>query len=61
MSDATELLSRWQRQRLDTIHANRTDYGLGPKSVTVLAYYWGADVEKPDTYFYWIESALNET
>jgi hypothetical protein len=61
MNETTELLSRWQRQRLDTVHANRTDYGYGPDSVTVLAYYWGADVEKPDTFFYRIESAFRET
>ena len=61
MNDATELLSNWQRRRLNTVHAGRTDYGLGPSSLTVLAYYWGADVEKPDTSFYRIESAFRET
>ena len=61
MSEATELLSRWQRRRLDTVHAGRTDYGMGPDPVTVLAYYWGADIEKPDTQFFRIESAFRET
>ena len=61
MNDAAEILSRWQRKRLDSIHANRTEYGRGPDSLTVLAYYWGADVEKPDTSFYRIESAFRET
>ena len=57
MNEATEILSRWQRKRLDSIHANRVDYGCGPESVTVLAYYWGAGVETPDTSFFRIESA----
>ena len=61
MNDATELLSSWQRRRLDTVHANRTDYGHGTNRVTVLAYYWGADAEKPDTSFCRIESAFRET
>ena len=60
MDNATELLSRWQRKRLGTIHAGRTDYGRGPDSVTVLAYYWGADTDSPDTSFYRIESAFRE-
>ena len=61
MNEATELLSSWQRKRLDSVHANRVDYGCGPESVTVLAYYWGAGVDKPDTSFYRIESAFRET
>ena len=61
MDDATEFLSRWQRRRLETVHANRLDYGKGPDSLTVLAYYWGARVENPDTSFYRIESAFRET
>ena len=61
MNEATELLTRWQHRRLDTVHANRTDYGHGPDSVTVLAYYWGADSANPDTQFFRIESAFRET
>ena len=61
MNDATELLSRWQRKRLDTLHAGRRDYGRGPDSVTVLAYYWGAGTDSPDTSFYRIEAAFRET
>ena len=61
MNDATEMLSRWQRKRLDILHADRTDYGQGPDSVTVLAYYWGASTDRPDTSFYRIESAFRET
>lgn len=62
MSDtATELLADWQRRRLDTVHANRTDYGAGRPDLTVLTYYWGADADRPDTQFFRIESAVRET
>lgn len=61
MNDATEMLMAWQRNRLSTIHVNRKDYGWGPESVTLLAYYWGADVDSPDTSFFRIESAFRET
>ena len=58
---ATEVLCGWQRRRLDTIHKDRTDYGVCSDSVTVLAYYWGAHSDRPDTQFYRIESAFRET
>ena len=61
MSTPTEILAQWQEKRLQTIHYGRTDYGKGRDDVTVLAYYWGAEVEKPDTQFYRIESAFRET
>lgn len=54
-------LQDWQRVRLETVHQGRTDYGRGPSDLTVLTYYWGADVSLPDTQFYRIESALRET
>ena len=58
---ATNILCKWQRKRLETIHRNRIDYGIGSDRVTVLAYYWGADVANPDTNLYRIESAFRET
>lgn len=61
VSTATDTLAEWQKKRLRTVHGGRTDYGKGRDDVTVLAYYWGADVEKPDTQFYRIESAFRET
>ena len=61
IESATEILCRWQRRRLDTTHRNLAGYGTGPGSVTVLAYYWGARSDKPDTQFYRIESAFRET
>lgn len=61
MNNATEILADWQRKRLDTVHAGRKDYGAGSDRVTALAYYWGAETERPDTQFYRIESALRET
>lgn len=54
-------LSEWQKLRLNTIHADKLDYGTGPDSVTVLCYYWGAEAVHPDTQFYRIESAFRET
>lgn len=57
----TEALVAWQRARLENVHGGRVDYGRGPDSVTVLAYYWGADVANPDTSFFRIESAFRET
>ena len=61
IESATDVLCRWQKQRLNTIHNRRTDYGMGSDLVTVLAYYWGAHSDKPDTQFYRIESAFRET
>ena len=58
---ATDVLAEWQLNRLRTVHDGRSDYGKGPEDVTVLAYYWGADAERPDTQFYRIESAFRET
>lgn len=58
---ATDILKRWQMNRLETIHQNRVDYGQGPSCMTVLTYYWGADVALPDTQFWRIESAFRET
>ena len=58
---ATEILSTWQRERLETIHAGKRDYGIGRPDVTVLAYYWGAATSCPDTQFFRIESAFRET
>ena len=58
---ATETLAAWQKMRLSTVHRTRTDYGQGRTDVTVLAYYWGADLSTPDTQFYRIESAFRET
>lgn len=60
-NSASEVLQRWQRSRLETVHSGRKDYGKGSESVTILVYYWGAEVEKPDTQFYRIESAFRET
>lgn len=56
-----EILCAWQKKRLETVHADRCDYGVGRSDVTVLAYYWGADSATPDTEFYRIESAFRET
>lgn len=61
MMTATDRLVEWQKRRLETFHARRLDYGKGPESVTVLAYYWGAEVDRPDTSFFRIESAFRET
>lgn len=61
IESATDILCRWQKQRLNTIHHDRTDYGMGSDRVTVLAYYWGAHSDRPDTQFYRIESAFRET
>lgn len=58
---ATDVLAEWQLNRLRTVHDGRSDYGKGSERVTVLAYYWGADMESPDTQFYRIESAFRET
>ena len=58
---ANDILAEWQLKRLHSIHAGLVDYGKGPANVTVLSYYWGAEVEKPDTQFYRIESAFRET
>lgn len=58
---ASKLLVAWQKVRLAEVHGGRVDYGQGPDSVTVLAYYWGADAENPDTQFFRIESAFRET
>jgi len=54
-------LAEWQKRRLETVHADRTDYGNGPDTVTVLSYYWGAEVDNPDTQFFRVESAFRET
>ena len=59
--NATELLVAWQKRRLDDVHHARTGYGTGPANVTVLAYYWGAASDRPDTQFFRIESAFRET
>ena len=40
---ARDALIAWQKRRLASVHGGRVDYGHGPDSVTVLAYYWGAD------------------
>ena len=61
VDQAGNTLIMWQKRRLAEVHGGRVDYGYGPDSVTVLAYYWGADVEKPDTQFFRIESAFRET
>lgn len=61
MNDGTDKLVDWQRKRLATVHAGDVDYGAGSDRVTVLAYYWGADAENPDTSFFRIESAFRET
>lgn len=57
----TELLAAWQKFRLATVHANRAEYGNGRDDLTVLTYYWGAEVDKPDTQFFRVESAIRET
>lgn len=54
-------LAEWQKRRLEIVHSGKKDYGRGPENLTVLTYYWGAEVVKPDTQFFRIESAFRET
>lgn len=58
---ATERLCSWQWHRLETVHRSCGGYFEGRRDVTVLSYYWGADVDSPDTQFWRVESAFRET
>ena len=61
MSSATDILSEWQRTRLNSVHSEKIDYGTGRKDVTVLTYYWGASPENAEARFFRVESAFRET